>query len=779
MTPENHKKLGIAACLPILQKAFPGDALGYFLLGNWFTDVSQGIAPVDYAAGMADARKEGAAAAKKASWFIHYLVPDFIVDRKVNQFVKQLLGDPPPKNSAMAEWFRNAVYVAGWIEFCWEGGPAKKLAASGAGPIDFAEYDRLYHGKKIGNTGEGRFTQYFPHEHFDRWPMDRTEKSDRRVYAYVEDHIRNIAELLTLVQRDWARDKSAASPGAETKRHDLLAEFGYAMHTAEDYWAHTNFVDFAMRSIGKIPENPDERRKQERRVLRDITHYEHHDKQERLVPGPRTEMFAESGATEPETLVVGGYFDGIDTRFSLVQIYKGMKGMLAHRSGQKAPTWKCGARDCGVHKHQADRCEKGPWFCRRLKPACPGHAIPNDSCPDKGGEEWHCGARECPRHAKRNDRCATGTWSCGRWEPRCPGHVAPGQQCPEVSGDEADWRKAKTKEERERYKAGLAAQQTLMGMPQKVRDAELAFIELDWKMIDEWDGKCVSWVLEKMLNEGESYAARQFKDDSRFAERVGSHTLIAKDDETKQPGFEQAMNLAKRVDRYIAETMVKAVQKPKPICRSGSDKKSCSTLEVKVWVDWLELLRYFMGHPDEAQQFEAKGTARPGRGVARFSWWMPAMASGDGAHDHSLKYITEAEANERALLKMRKRLEEEHNSMIRIEMAAYQADYSGDGHKIQEVKVFPTKGMAAKHEQDDMDRGSVRVKCLEGGVKVDLYAAVWSDFRHLASGEISKGEIWSGEFTELSNVYDQTNRAVVTASADGSKYEIIMVSYDR
>ena len=78
-----------------------------------------------------------------------------------------------------------------------------------------------------------------------------------------------------------------------------------------------------------------------------------------------------------------------------------------------------------------------------------------------------------------------------------------------------------------------------------------------------------------------------------------------------------------------------------------------------------------------------------------------------------------------------------------------------------------------------MDHGSVRVKCLKGEIRIDLYAAVWSAFSWVAGGRIKEGQVWSGDFKEQSSTYDQTIRAVVQACADGSKYEIMMVSYDR
>jgi hypothetical protein len=422
-----------------------------------------------------------------------------------------------------------------------------------------------------------------------------------------------------------------------------------------------------MESISDIPTEPRLRRIHERRLLRDQT--------------PRTKTFDAPGPTEPETHVVGGYFDGIDTRFSLLQLYKGLKNTLK------------------------------------------GNSIPKT--------DWNY----------------------------------------------LDWRQAKTTEERERYKKGLVAQQNAMNMPSKIREAEMAFIKLDWKMIDGWDDKCVSWVLEKMLKEGKEYANMSFKDNQGqeiidekgrewpYAERIGSHTLIAKDDDTKQPGFEQAMNLAKFVDKYILETMLR---NPTYRNKIEVEVKSKKTIKVNNIIDWEDLLKYFLGHPGEA--------ANP--------WWKSVMQNGKGDHGHKLKFITNPEEiKELTELKTRTNLENEHNSMIKIEDARYEAEYHDDGHIIENVGdkaiSLSYQGESKKHQQDDMDRGSIRIKCLEGEIQIKLYARIWWDFEILNSGRISAGNIWSGDFKELSSIYDQDNLAVVTAISDGAKYEIWMISYDR
>ncbi len=766
MTPQKHKQIGIEADLKHLKNAFPGENIAYFLLGNWFTDVSQGIAPVDYAATMTEARNEGVESAKNDSWFLKYLVPDIVIHWKANKLVRDLLGNPPPINSAMSRWFRNAVYVIGWIEFCSEDGPSKHLIEQGAGPIPFEEYDRIYHGKKVGSDQvEGRFTQYFPHEHLDRWPMDRTEKSSRKVYKYLEDHLLNIAEILTLVERDLVKFMKAEGEAAQKKRNVILAEFGYALHTAEDYWAHTNFVDFAMHAINDIPTDEKLKRIHEKRLKRDIE--------------PRTKMFAEPGPTEAETHVVGGYFDGIDTRFSLTQLYKGLMATLQKRSSRKPEKWDCGARGCPTHMRKDHDCPVGVWKCHRSIPACPGHDSKKDSCGDDNSHTWNCGSGACPGHSSKKHNCKTGVWKCHRADPPCPGHEKPEHSCEEKPLDYLDWREAKTKEERERYKTLVKLQQEKTKMPQKVRDAEFAFIEEDWRMIDEWDGKCTSWILEKMLREGKAYAAMMFKNGEFYGERVGSHTLIAKDDETKPPGFEHALALAKFVDDYIVSTMLRSVEAKSEFQGQTGKNTQC---KMKDYVDWLELLKYFMGHPDEAVPFmRITGKGRKKKSTET-NWWKSIMLDGKPEHKHELKFITMAEMNKRAKLETRKRLEKEHNSLIRIENAKYEKEFNaGDGEATESEKpvVLLKKGDTQKYQHDDMDHGSVRLRCLEGEVQIDLSAAVWSDFEHISTAKVTQGNIWDGDFKEMSSVYDQDNRAIVTALSDSAKFEIQMVSYDR
>src|SRR5262249_181347 len=154
-----------------------------------------------------------------------------------------------------------------------------------------------------------------------------------------------------------------------------------------------------------------------------------------------------------------------------------------------------------------------------------------------------------------------------------------------------------TAEERRQKKEDYKIIQDLVGMPQKVRDAQFRFMEIDWKMMDDWSGKGVSYALDTMVKDGEEYAKKVFEKDAEgnpdgtgYNERRGSHSLVAKDEPHKQPDYEEAMTLAKCVGKYISETMVREVtQNAAPVARASDSAPNDNVLTINQWVDWLEL----------------------------------------------------------------------------------------------------------------------------------------------------------------------------------------------
>jgi hypothetical protein len=104
-----------------------------------------------------------------------------------------------------------------------------------------------------------RFTQYYPHEHLDfpPWPfgsaLGNRTLSGRSTLAELERQLRYVAEGLTIVEQQWARARSVE------QRRDALAAHGHLSHAIEDFFFHSNFVEIArlhrLRTAhGKQPE---------------------------------------------------------------------------------------------------------------------------------------------------------------------------------------------------------------------------------------------------------------------------------------------------------------------------------------------------------------------------------------------------------------------------------------------------------------------------------------------------------------------------------------------
>lgn len=674
MIPEGHNTVA-QACYPLLKAARPSDDYAYFYLGNWFTDVSQAIAPVDYAAAMSGALRR---ARRSTIW------PNSFADPSIDRFIKQLLGDPPSTGSKLASYFRDVVYVVGWSKFCRD---FRRVFAEGL--LDFKEYDRIFN---------ARFTQYFPHEHLDRWPMDRggRSKRGRRVYEYLERDLIYVSELLTLVERDWAKSSDAGVKN-DPKRHDLLVEFGHAMHAVEDFFAHSNYVEFAIRhhDPDRFRGKPDLQRKFERRLMRErvprVETFSAEDK-----PIPPSEAVAEED-------VVTGYFDSIDTNFSLD----------------------------GVYRHLLDKLEKFPT----------------------SEEGKFIDLLDYRKHA--------------------------GVGLPEAERSRG----------RKEYKDSCTHYHDRVLMPQEVRNAHFRFVELDWSMMDkegERAGRSISTIIREMIKEGEKYRTESFRlpDGSTFpyAERYGSHSLLAKDDPEKEPGYKETMRLATRVGTYIAGVMVRKRASVVRVTPHPADQ----TVVVdngEEWVDWFDLLSYFCGHPEEAQVL-GQHEGRP------FYWWIASLNGRDEPTGHVPKFINKKTADQRCRLETRKLLEEEHNGMIPFELHKYEQVLKSDvKHWTKKLGVSIRRGERHRYFHDSVVQGIAWVLCEKGQVRVDpsiIDMGSANDDRRVGTSlgvvTVSTYGVWSGEFPHLEmggqdSRYYQSNVLVIIGVDDDSIYQLSMSSW--
>jgi hypothetical protein len=146
--------------------------------------------------------------------------------------------------------------------------------------------------------------------------------------------------------------------------------------------------------------------------------------------------------------------------------------------------------------------------------------------------------------------------------------------------------------------------------------------------------------------------AKQFDNASQngaSAENIGSHSLLAKDSPNKAPLYQHATNLAIRVATYIAEVMVRQVNRHVVAAarfeldsqKTQGQGKPTNTLSDIPLVDWLHLLQHFLCHPDECEK----------------QWHVEAMKDPGAPTHHVLRYLEKNKALERAKLMRRDHLQ--------------------------------------------------------------------------------------------------------------------------
>jgi hypothetical protein len=193
----------------------------------------------------------------------------------------------------------------------------------------------------------GAYTQYYPHEHLDRpevlphqdpaifapgkqmphapsrlspgqSPGTRSrsgrERLDPDLYSYLRDHIQMTAGLLAEVDASFRLRANGKLRDDDPEWYRALAKLGHALHQVEDFFAHSNWVELAVKRLG--PEALD-------KVLPPATGLALVDRARtiyrrrltRLVTPPVPDW--RDPEDEEETWVVTGFFDIRDTLISL------------------------------------------------------------------------------------------------------------------------------------------------------------------------------------------------------------------------------------------------------------------------------------------------------------------------------------------------------------------------------------------------------------------------------------------------------------------------------
>jgi hypothetical protein len=295
MNAHGHEEIAEVAGIPCMMLLLKGkrtdnkennkwltdeNQLRAFYLGNWLTDYSQVIDPVSiyklvYHADeiidslinsfetlsrtvMASLGSDNVASNLKknveqkvleTSWKSEIVL---FLNKKRNQLlsfkrrllpkIKKIIADPNDlRRSYLFDTARMFVKIKGYFTFC----DPKSLGKAHLDPKSYFEiFDVL-------------FGQYYPHEHFDR-PLkvddvtkydDAPDPEDSTMYAYLSQSKKYIADLLLELEFTYfskivaLEDKDSLSKEEQHLLNLNLAKFGHAIHAVEDFFAHSNFVE--------------------------------------------------------------------------------------------------------------------------------------------------------------------------------------------------------------------------------------------------------------------------------------------------------------------------------------------------------------------------------------------------------------------------------------------------------------------------------------------------------------------------------------------------------
>lgn len=639
MNPHGHhdcaEGVGEKELADALERAGKGKPrLAAFYLGNWLTDVSQAVDPVAYeaAANQVTGPVESIAAAIEglfqelkaaafakvsealgeiedipvlgeavkvgAGWLVKS-APNIDVPGAIDEAKSGLLAilenvlqkARGGRQSELAQAFRTAFRVKGYFKF------VHPKRAGDPSRMDFQSYLRVF---------DERYTQYYPHEHLDRpeiLPSTRpqtfagavgngTRSEHGKVsltpdlYAYLRDDIEIAAGILARVDRDWASKylKPGANPvdDGSDDWNMFLARLGYALHMVEDFFSHTIFIEHAATILGPKyqPKSYQDRAEEilNRRLKRFST---------------VTDASVEDPQSLPEERhVVSGYFDFQDTLISLSHLLEELFDLKTTGLGDQLAE---------IHEKIEEPDELAREFQKVFTDTMELVSDPERAISDDGNRVAK--KLKDKYNATTEPFTAPFTNQIGR---DIVGHEPIFQGVPDEVKD--DFVNAVVLFNKTRKIAG-----TTMSLYSAV------------KTVREFFAGPLVWLKKFLVDLGYGWAAdlvlhyaKEKVYDFIGQKRIGSHSLIAKD-HGQEWLYEHQKNCAKAVHWYIIDAMARW-SRPRPMQVSkakcdAADDEECNTNEQRTWIDWLELLEYFLRHPatltkSKLEEVEEVGTVR-------------------------------------------------------------------------------------------------------------------------------------------------------------------------
>lgn len=309
MDTAGHESVFLEAGKPLLEEAFPQAprSVAAMHMGNWLTDLSQMVNPVSWAATHAQAP----AAIQKAADEMEKLIADALerlvqltgkivsserekrfeslVDQyktKAQAFIEDLKAEllagltalvpakgQPERSSQVAVFMRHAVLVIAYFKFVYPDRMDEKCFLRVFGPRGNPQ--DLW--GTPADDWPGAMTQYYPHEHLDRPELHPGQadglyeptlsgyapgfRSPRSVnpckdvipdlYAYLREDLEMTAGLLGELDLDFRKRLTREIKDNDPEWHVCLAKLGHALHQVEDFFAHSNWIEHAIRLLGE------------------------------------------------------------------------------------------------------------------------------------------------------------------------------------------------------------------------------------------------------------------------------------------------------------------------------------------------------------------------------------------------------------------------------------------------------------------------------------------------------------------------------------------------
>lgn len=619
MKTHGHEHVAEKGGLPHLQAAFGSDVrLGAFYLGNWLTDVAQAYDPVAVTAALpkipaivdrffdnvpqlfGQGKAEGEIDSYNKPLDATAQQQRFAAERvrlkaDINTLITKVLTKQADNTSLYWKVAQNSFFLKGFFKFVYpDSGPIKTTPLK----MDMEVYCTIF---------DEFYTRYWPHDHMDRSvpPLDQPNdlNLDSRVspgpqstgpawpdlYAYLREYIKVISGELTEIDVTWASDYCRRARPFHKLDEDIgfnrgLARLGKALHGVEDFFAHSNYIEHAARVMGAA-------------YIPDDYQYDNYRFLKRLKRLRANEPQANWQDIPDDDFIVTGYFDFQDTLVSLLHILEDRIMGWAGLEPKDVTRQVRQLVDYFISPEYADR------VITNTADQVVHDALELISTPERARADEDNLFRQALDLAFdladgqdfvnkvtsiRNDLAAEPirTADLTLVIARLPLF----RQLTELTGNDPNAKLKPAHMARIVYALAyflryMGIKETTPGLPKSLWELIRGIAKLYVLPVQTTKDWLKKKAFDQLKNYGAFFAKEQFYD-YLAADRIGCHSLLGKD-HGEEWLYKPMENCATAVHQYVVKTMLRWLAAP----YNNRD------LDDQHWVDWLELLEYFLRHP--------------------------------------------------------------------------------------------------------------------------------------------------------------------------------------